>query len=105
MSSELNENELPGSPVERDGGSESPAPDGIDDRDAANDPKDFGVRDLGAPTQEIKHPVAGKPYNPDRAREWVRGGLAVGAFVLFAVFALGLAWAVAYGGKTWDDVE
>ena len=105
MSTQRNDPDSPGDPNQETGLWTS---DG--DAEAVNGDGDlaFGVRDLGAPETagDITHPVVSlRPYNPDKAREWVRGGLAVGAFGLFAIFALGLAAAVAFGATTWDEVE
>ncbi len=99
----------PATPAEPDDAVHRAAPDAPADPEPADggqdDGVDYGVRDLGAPRQDVTHPVAGKTFDPDPARERIRGGLAVATFVLFAAFSLGIAVVVSAGWRTWNDIE
>lgn len=61
---------------------------------------------LGPAEANIERPHAtGKEFDPSRARELMRGGVALASIGLFAFVVVLLCWAVVFNGRSWNDVQ
>ena len=66
---------------------------------------DFSPEVLGPAEADITRPIAGGKYNPEPRRENIRGVLALGAFILFTMVIGVILISVAFGHRTWSDME
>jgi hypothetical protein len=112
--------EEPPDDLDSSDGDEEQPPDDLDsdtsDGDEAQEdlgPPDLPIRlpvitgvNLGPPRADIEVPQASpNTYDPSKARELMRGAVALASIALFAFVVIALCWDVLFSRRDWKDVE